>query len=225
MKVTAIVATCLTLSFADPLGARSVRSQETVYKPGNGVTTPVLVDEAKPRYVAAAMASRTQGEVRLEGTVRPDGTMTDIRVVKALHPDLDREATETFAKWRFKPGTKDGEPVAVRIEVLMTFRLGDRPSEPVYTPSADVSKPTFATEVKPTYPPEAREEGARGEVHLECVVRRDGTPTDIVVTKGAHSLLDQAAIDALKQSRFKPAMSKGEAVSVRIQLMMSFDLR
>ena len=78
------------------------------------------------------------------------------------------------------------------------------------------------TEVKPVYSAEDRAAGRTGVVGLECIVRRDGTPSDIVVTKPLYPSLDEAAVAALKQWRFKPGARGLTDVSVRIQLTMSF---
>jgi TonB family protein len=109
------------------LGATSQEAQEpNVYTMKQaGVTAPRLVKETKPRYTADAMRAKIQGIVRLEAVVRPDGTITDIKVTQSLDKDLglDNQAIEAMKKWEFKPGTKDGKPVAVRIEAEMSFRL------------------------------------------------------------------------------------------------------
>jgi TonB family protein len=94
-----------------------------VYKAGPGIAVPVLIKEAKPVYTRAARVAGTQGKVLLAGVVLPDGTIADIKVVKSLHPDLDESAVKALKKWTFKPGTKDGQPVTVKIEVEMTFSL------------------------------------------------------------------------------------------------------
>jgi protein TonB len=41
------------------------------------------------------------------------GTVTDVQVVRAGHPEVDAVILETLRRWRFQPATKDGEPVAV----------------------------------------------------------------------------------------------------------------
>jgi len=94
-----------------------------VYKPGNGVTAPVLVAEAKPRYTAAAREARIQGTVTLECVILPDGSIGDVRVAKSLEPGLDQEAIKATRQWRFKPGTKDGKPVPVQVSIELTFSL------------------------------------------------------------------------------------------------------
>jgi TonB family protein len=229
MKLAAVVAVtvCLPLSVAEPSAAVSARQgTEPVYEPGHGVTTPVLVHQPPMMFPPSVTRQRRQVEVWLEGVVRADGSLTDIRVVRALEPETDRIARETFAKWEFRPGTKDGKPVAVRVTVTMAYTsLDEAKPDPVFAPGSNVAPPAILTEVKPAYPDDVREAGVTGNVGLECVVRRDGAPTDIVVTKILHPALDKAAVDALRQWRFKPGMSKGAPVSVRIQLTMSFEVK
>jgi len=90
-----------------------------------GVTPPVLVKEMKPRYTADAMRAKIQGDVRLEAVVLASGAVGDVKITKSLDKELglDDQAIATVKKWEFKPGTKDGKPVAVRVEIEMTFKL------------------------------------------------------------------------------------------------------
>jgi len=39
---------------------------------------------------------------------------------------LDEKAIETVKKWKFRPGTRDGEPVTVEAQIEVNFRLGTR---------------------------------------------------------------------------------------------------
>jgi periplasmic protein TonB len=55
--------------------------------------------------------------------VLADGSVGDVRVTRSLDPEIDREAIATLKKWTFKPGMKDGQPVAVQVEVEMTFSM------------------------------------------------------------------------------------------------------
>lgn len=98
-----------------------------VHMPGDGVTLPVLVYERKPSYTANAMRAKAQGRVKLECVVLPDGTVGDVRVMERVHPELDDEALRTVRHWTFKPGTKDGDAVPVRVEIEMTFTLRSGP--------------------------------------------------------------------------------------------------
>ena len=59
----------------------------------------------------------------MEATVGTDGTARDIRLLRSLDPGLDINATETLKRWRFEPAKKDGQPVAMRLQISTSFRL------------------------------------------------------------------------------------------------------
>ncbi len=94
-------------------------------RPGNGVTLPVVLLEKKPQYTAEAMRAKVQGTVLLECVVLPDGTVGPVEVVRSLDSSfgLDQEAVKAAKQWRFRPGTRQGEPVAVLVTIELTFTL------------------------------------------------------------------------------------------------------
>jgi TonB family protein len=96
-----------------------------VYRPGNGVTLPRVLREVKPKYTADAMRAKVQGTVWLECVVNPDGTVGKVEVVRSLDRTfgLDNEAIEAAKQWRFSPGLRLGEPVAVLVTIELTFTL------------------------------------------------------------------------------------------------------
>ncbi len=97
-----------------------------VYDIGNGVSSPIPIEpRPKPRYTADAMRAKVQGIVRISAVVLPDGSVTDIRIDRSLDQSfgLDEEAKKTAAQWRFRPGMRQGEPVAVRILIELEFNL------------------------------------------------------------------------------------------------------
>ena len=96
-----------------------------VYRPGAGIINPKLQQEVKPQYTAEAMRAQVQGEVRLEVVVLPDGTVGNVRVIRSLDPvfGLDQEAIRAARQWRFTPGTRFGEPIAVLVVIALEFHL------------------------------------------------------------------------------------------------------
>ena len=89
------------------------------------MTRPTLVYTERPRYSNDAMRARVQGVVTIECVVRLNGACSDIRVVRSLDRvfGLDDEAIRAAALWRFKPGTRFGEPVPVVIRIELAFTL------------------------------------------------------------------------------------------------------
>lgn len=96
-----------------------------VYQPGNGVTLPRILREVKPAYTSDAMRAKVQGTVLLQCVVRPDGSVSDIQVLRSLDSvfGLDQEAMKAARQWRFAPGTRMGQAVPVQITIELTFTL------------------------------------------------------------------------------------------------------
>lgn len=96
-----------------------------IYQPGNGVSLPRVLREVKPQYTADAMRAKVQGVVLIQCVVRPDGSVSDVQVIRSLDPTfgLDQQAVLAARQWRFAPGTRMGEPVPVLVTIELTFTL------------------------------------------------------------------------------------------------------
>jgi len=90
-----------------------------------GVEIPTLVGEVSPSYTRSAMEARIQGVVKLEAIVTVEGLVDDIIVLRSLDSELglDDEAIKAVRQWRFKPGTRMGEPVPVLSLFEISFHL------------------------------------------------------------------------------------------------------
>src|SRR5262245_2470777 len=109
------------------LGAVTVASlvSGTAAQETAATTMPILVKDVKPQYTDEAKAARIQGVVRLDAVVLTDGTVGDVTVTQSLDKEhgLDDQAVKAMKQWQFKPGTRGGKPVDVRISVEMSFTL------------------------------------------------------------------------------------------------------
>ena len=90
-----------------------------------------------------------------------------------------------------------------------------------------VTLPKLISEVKPQYTPEAMRARIEGTVTLTAVVRTDGTPEEIEVTKSLDSEhgLDERAVAAVSQWRFEPGRKDGRPVPVRVEIEIRFQLK
>jgi TonB family protein len=130
-RIIASVAAALLVCAAATVAAGSVvpfsSSVQTtkVYKGGDGVTLPVVVKEGKPEYTREAMNQGIQGSVFMAVVVLDSGDVGEVRVTQSLDDEygLDAQAVAAMKQWKFKPGMKDGKPVAVEVTVQMTFTL------------------------------------------------------------------------------------------------------
>jgi TonB family protein len=88
-----------------------------------------------------------------------------------------------------------------------TFRVG-----------GGVSAPTIIRRVEPQYSEEARKARYQGMVVLEAIVRKDGSVEIVRVVRSLGFGLDESAIQALRQWKFRPAMMNGEPVNVSLNI-------
>jgi TonB family protein len=94
-----------------------------VYRIGGGVSAPVILYKVEPEYSEEARKAKYQGTVVLSIVIDEQGRPRDIKVIRPLGMGLDEKAIEAVSKWRFRPGYKDGKPVAVLATVEVNFRL------------------------------------------------------------------------------------------------------
>lgn len=90
---------------------------------GKGVVAPRAIYDPDPEYSEEARKLKQQGTVILSLVVDEQGRPRDIRVARSLGMGLDEKAIEAVRTWKFVPGSKDGIPVAVRVNVEVSFRL------------------------------------------------------------------------------------------------------
>jgi protein TonB len=84
-----------------------------------------------------------------------------------------------------------------------------------------IKVPTKIRDVRPIYPPEALAAGIQGVVILEAVIDQGGVVSDVRVLRSI-PLLDQAAVDAVRQWQFTPALLNGVPVSVTMTMTVNF---
>ena len=91
-------------------------------------------------------------------------------------------------------------------------------SEPVFD-AAYLNNPA------PYYPSSAKKGGIQGKVLIAVVVKTDGTPLTVDISRSSgSSTLDSAALDAVKQWRFAPAKRSGQAVQASVIVPVEFKI-
>ncbi len=96
---------------------------------GNGsdapdcVTCPRVTYSPDPEYPENERRARRQGAVVLVLVVGSDGLPRDVKVSRTLSSEFDQAAIDAVKKWKFTPASKDGKPIAVEIDVQVTFKL------------------------------------------------------------------------------------------------------
>lgn len=109
--------------FGPRFGPRDGEGSVGVYAPGGGVSWPAILYKVEPEYSEEARKARLEGVLIVSVVVDEQGLPRDFRIIRPLGLGLDEEAVKAIRQWRFRPGMKDGHPVAVRVPIEATFRL------------------------------------------------------------------------------------------------------
>lgn len=110
---------------------------------GGDVTAPRAIYTPNPEFSEAARKAGYQGTCVLSLIVGADGKPRDVSVVRKLGMQLDEKAVEAVRNWTFEPARKNGQPVAVPIEVEVSFHLYQHGQG--NTPSGQPSEQVLAT--------------------------------------------------------------------------------
>ncbi len=84
---------------------------------------PVPIYQPDPTYSEDARKARFQGPVLLDTIVHKDGSVEVVRVVLSPGYGLDQEAIKAVRQWRFRPGTRNGQPADFSLSIEVNFRI------------------------------------------------------------------------------------------------------
>ena len=186
-------------------------------------------------YPESCRQSKIEGRVTLEFTVTETGKVADIKILRSVNDDLDREAVRVIAQsplWT--PGRdENGEIVPVKYVFPVIFKHTGSEDSSHYL-EAD-AKPTFnggdANEFSKwvysqlKYPEECKNAGITGRVFLSFIVGTDGKVRDVKVLRGAHEKLDAEAMRVLNMSPdWTPGTKDGKPVPVSFTFPVIFEI-
>lgn len=145
----------------------------------------------------------------------------------------DAAAIEAVKQSSFEPGSLNQQPVPVRTYVRVAFSADRNPALPTIfqlryrDPASGAfldSHPTPIHIAEPEYSDEARRKKIQGIVIVSVLVTEEGLPTEMRVDRSLGYGLDEKALEAASQYRFRPASKDGKPVAVRISIEMNFKL-
>ena len=100
---------------------------DEIYHVGNGTAPPRPTYTPEPEFSEAARHAGFQGTVVLTVVVNKTGNIVRIKLARSLGMGLDENAMEELKSWRFEPATRKGQPVAVELNIEVSFNLYTRP--------------------------------------------------------------------------------------------------
>ncbi|NLI98782.1 energy transducer TonB [bacterium] len=182
--------------------------------------SPIKIVATKaPEYSDEARKSEREGTVIVEMLVDTDGKVIEKKIVESSgHTDLDNAALEAASGWSFSAPVSAGKNVRTKISVPFEF-VTIIPYDEL-----DV-KPEPLTQVKPSYPEDAKAGGHEGQALVQAILGKDGKPEETTLKQSSgFEELDNAALDAAARWTFKPAMKQGNAVKTSVVIPFSFKL-
>jgi protein TonB len=87
-----------------------------------------------------------------------------------------------------------------------------------------VAQANLISSASPAYPESAKAAGVQGVVLLQAQISKDGVVEDLRVISG-HVLLNDAAIQAVRQWRYRPQVINGQAIPVVTTITVNFVIR
>jgi TonB family protein len=212
------------------------------------VTLMLTLDElgrvAEARRVALVVESMNpKGSLRLNNS-RPIDEMNFLinqsreqsDALRAIAAAMENAAFRAIQGWRYDPPADGPISFPVLVSISDGSDIGT-PIAPTGSPSVrevnaagairvggNIRTPVKIKDVRPVYPPEAQAARVTGVVILEARIGEDGSVDDARVLRSI-PLLDQAAVDAVMQWRFRPTLLNGKPVPVIMTVTVNFTLQ
>jgi TonB family protein len=203
------------------------------------------INKTYPEYPQDALERGIRGTVIVDITVNAAGEVTTAAVASGPQ-ELHASAFKAALGLKYTPGSST---IAMKIAVVYTLtgdswgvRIGDAISNSgtrtmapqsgsagfdasgAYRIGGSLQPPKKVKDVAPVYPAIAQQSRVQGVVILEARIDEGGNVSDTRVLRSI-PLLDQAAIDAVKQWQYTPTMMNGVAVPVIMTMTVNFTLR
>jgi TonB family protein len=223
--------------FASPAPAtpsRAMRTAEPIDDPDGSVTRLA-------RPMAAALTKDLQSLLAcrpIDGNVavlavryRPTGQVRSVTTITGIDPDGCTQAAALVAALDVAPGTApipegrvDRVLIGMRPSDLTCDRFGGVAEPTPVRVGSGTRAPKKIRNVPPVYPVHLIKERIQGVVIAESLITTTGCVVDAVVTRRVNSELDGAALTAISEWRYEPAVVDEAAVPVTMVVTVSFSL-
>jgi len=220
------------------LASTSVPAAGKAFSTPNPVSTQP--ETSQKASVTPAMDVQKVPNTRDAG--KPEAVPTSV-TTRAIDPPVEEQRKSAFSQMRLAaPKVKGGNALAMSSEADpgialensaannagplatgLTASHGSQPAAPVSV-GGEVKPVQLISSVAPVYPQLARSQRVYGDVKIDALIDENGRVTSMKVV-GGPVLLHQAAMDSLRQWRYKPATLNGKAVSMHLVVTVQFRLQ
>jgi TonB family protein len=195
-------------------------------------------------------SGKTSGLLSMYVSVDREGNVREAYPLNSDNAGLQDAARDQLLKWKLKPVQSDGVPVQVESALSFKFETDLTPnSQKQYNNESldtilsgagsvkplvgipervrvaqGVTQGFLIDKVAPIYPKDARKARVQGTVVMKAVIGKDGGIASLEVLSGPTPLVD-AAVNAVKQWKYRPYLLQGQPVEVETQITVNFQLR
>ena len=93
--------------------------------PSLDLNGPAPIRKVDPKYPPTLINEHVEGEVVLYAVIRRDGSVDSIQLVRGVDEELDKNAMNALSQWKFRPATRQGEPVELEAIIHIPFHAPD----------------------------------------------------------------------------------------------------
>ena len=218
------------LGAAPPVAAASSSVVKTQVATPHNASTPVVTRNApvapKP---APPLPVKQQSQVpEQQEELQPQPKKPVLGEVHLASPKINRGASSQGSE-AAEPGLAlNGQPIAPASDSLggeLVSGSVKQPAAPVETPvGGDIKPAKMISSVPPVYPSLARSQHISGDVNVDALIDVNGRVTSMKVISGP-ALLHQAAMEALRQWKYRPATLDGKPVPMHLTITLQFRLQ
>jgi TonB family protein len=216
-----------------PIAAPQPESAKPVRVSAGAMAGQVL-SRVNPIYPPDTKAAHVEGAVVLHAVISKTGEVRDLNVVSGP-AELRTSAIDAIHQWIYKPYLLNGQPTEVETTITVNYKLDDpRDSQSQDDESASgivprkigggVSAPVLIYSAVPEYTEQAKKDKVDGTVLVNFWVDEQGMTKHVHVRRGVGDGLDEKAVEAVNQYRFKPAMKGGKPVLVEMNSEVNFKI-
>lgn len=187
---------------------------------------PQLINKVDPIYPELARIARVEGVVILNVRTDEDGRVDQVKVANSRDPLLERAAIEAVKQWRYEPYYSKGIRYPILFTVTVRFQLshGEGSTGREKGDNSPLLRPELIYQVEPVYPERARRAGIEGIVMMRVRTDIKGNVISVEVVRSDSTFLNQAAIDAVEQWKYKPMYRNGIPTPIVTTVAVKFRL-
>jgi TonB family protein len=244
----AVCVVCIAWAWPCAVGQSSQPNPSAANTPKQFVAPARLIKRIDPIYPLEARQRVVQGAVVMKATIAADGSVKNFKITNG-DPMLRNAARDAVTQWRYEPARVEGVAFAVDTTITLNFSMGETLKQtlfdltqtqtgadgveiaapaPLPAPPAGVTRVSgrvmagqLEKKVDPVYPADALAADARGDVVLLATITKTGDVGDVQAVSGPYRFRD-AAIEAVKQWRYKPYVVEGVAQDVQATITVNF---